>query len=328
MFVTTLPKTLKRGQMAVALILIMIPLLSLIGLGADIGLLYFHWGIVQKAADAAVLAGAGYLPNHTATAKTTASGYATTNGLGSSEIVSNTVAADNMSITMTTSRTVPYYFLTLVGVSSGTVKPIAKAGIQQNTEQARGLIPVGLPCTTGNTTTNCGYTTGTLYHLVQAGTNGNGGSWNVGPGNWGRLALGAPGGDQFLNNLINGYQGSINVGDIISAETGQLNGPTSTGVDDRVNTGIAVNGTVTNPTLTSVPAYDPRLVAVPMVDFTGATGSSVQLPVTGFALMWLQSYTAKGSQKTLDAYFLGTVPVTSVPSSVNTFGQLHPILLQ
>ena len=65
---------------------------------------------------------------------TTASGYATQNGLKNSEIVSNTVAPDNMSITMTTSRTVPYYFLQLVGVSSGTVKPIAKAGIQQDTE--------------------------------------------------------------------------------------------------------------------------------------------------------------------------------------------------
>jgi Putative Flp pilus-assembly TadE/G-like len=315
--------------MAVALILIMIPLLSLIGLGADIGLLYFHWGIVQKAADAAVLAGAGYLPNQTSTAQTTARAYATTNGLGSSEILLTPVAQDHMSITMTTSRTVPYYFLKLVGLSSGTVKPIAKAGIQQNTEQARGLIPIGLPCTTGNTAPNCGYTTGTLYHLVQAGTNGNGGSWNVGPGNWGRLALGAPGGDQFLNNLINGYQGSINVGDNIRAETGQLNGPTSAGVNDaRVSTGIAVNGTVTNPTLSTIPAYDPRLVAVPMVDFTGATGSSVQLPVTGFALMWLQSYTSKGPNKTLDAYFLGTVPITSVPSTVNTFGQLHPILLQ
>ena len=310
--------------MAVALILIMLPLLSLMGLGADIGLLYFHWGILQKAADAAVLAGAGYLPNHTSTAQTTASGYATTNGLRSGEIVSNTVAADNMSITMTTSRTVPYYFLKLVGVSSGTVKPIAKAGIQQDTEQARGLIPVGLPCTS----TNCSYTTGTLYHLAQAGANGNGGSWNVGPGNWGRLALGASGATQFLNNLINGYQGSINVGDKISAETGQVNGPTSMGVGDRVNTGIAVNGTVTNPTLATVPAYDPRLVAVPMVDFTGATGSSVQLPVMGFALMWLQSYTSKGANKTLDAYFLGKIPITSVPSTVNTFGQLHPILLQ
>jgi hypothetical protein len=329
MFVTTLPKTLKRGQIAVALILIMLPLLSLIGLGADLGLLYFQWGIVQKAADAAVLAGAGYLPNQTSTAQTTATGYATTNGLKSGEILSHPVAADNMSITMTTSRTVPYYFLKLVGVSSGTVNPIAKAGIQQDTEQARGLIPVGLPCSTTNTAANCGYTTGTLYHLVQAGTNGNGGSWNVGPGNWGRLALGASGGTQFLNNLTNGYQGSINVGDMISAETGQLNGPTSAGVNDaRVSAGIAVNGTVTNPTLTTVPAYDPRLVAVPLVDFTGATGSSVQLPVTGFALMWLQSYTSKGANKTLDAYFLGTVPITSVPSSVDTFGQLHPILLQ
>ena len=326
MFATSLrPKALKRGQIAVALILIMLPLLSLIGLGADLGLLYFHWGLVQKAADAAVLAGAGYLPNHTSTAQTKANAYATTNGLRSGEIVSNTVAADNMSITMTTSRTVPYYFLKLVGLSSGTVTPIAKAGIQQDTEQARGLIPVGLPCSTSN----CSYTTGTLYHLVQAGTNGNGGSWNVGPGNWGRLALGTSGGTQFLNNLINGFEGSINVGDNISAETGQLNGPTSTGVNDvRVSTGIAVNGAVTNPTLATVPAYDPRLVAVPLVDFTGATGSSVQLPVMGFALMWLDSYTSQGPNKTLNAYFLGTVPITSVPSTVNTFGKFHPILLQ
>jgi Flp pilus assembly protein TadG len=76
MFGTTLrPKDLKRGQMAVVMMLVMIPLLGLIGLGSDIGLLYFHWGILQKAADSAVLAGAGYLPNHPSTAKTTASGY-------------------------------------------------------------------------------------------------------------------------------------------------------------------------------------------------------------------------------------------------------------
>jgi hypothetical protein len=89
------------------------------------------------------------------------------------------LAGDNMAITMTTSRTVPYCFLQLVGRSSGTVKPVAKAGIQQDTEGARGLIPVGLPCTA----TNCRYTAGTLYQLVQASMNGNGGSWNVGPDN-------------------------------------------------------------------------------------------------------------------------------------------------
>jgi Flp pilus assembly protein TadG len=326
MFRTTLRlRALKRGQMAVAMLLVMLPLLGVVGLGADIGLLYFHWGIVQKAADAAVLAGAGYLPNHPSTAQTKATGYATQNGLKNSEIVSNTVAPDNMSITMTTSRTVPYYFLQLVGLSSGTVKPIAKAGIQQDTEGARGLIPVGLPCTA----TSCSYTVGTEYQLVQAGANGNGGSWNVGPGNWGRLALGAPGATQFENNLIDGYLGSINVGDKVTAETGQVNGPTDEGVNiARVDAGLAINGTVTNPTLAIVPAYDPRLVAVPLMDFTGATGTSVQVTVMGFAMMWLDSYTSKGANKTLNAYFLGTVPVAPVPSTVTAFGQLHPILMQ
>jgi hypothetical protein len=319
------PRILARGQIAVVLILVMLPLLGAIGLGSDMALLYLHWGIAQKAADSAVLAGAGYLPNHPSTAQTAATSYATKNGLKTGEIISNTVAVDNMSITMKTSRTVQYYFLKLLGVSSGTVKPIAKAGIHQDTEQARGLIPVGLPCTA----TSCSYTTGTLYHLLQAGSNGNGGSWSIGPGNWGRLALGGQGATQFFNNLSDGYQGSINVGDQVNAESGQVNGPTDQGVNDaRVATGFAINGAVTSPTLATVPAYDPRLVAVPLIDFTGAQGNSAQVTVMGFALMWLQSYTSQGPNKTLDAYFLGTVPVTSVPSTVNTFGQLHPVLLQ
>jgi Flp pilus assembly protein TadG len=51
------------------MLLVMIPLLGVIGLATDLGLLFFHWGIVQKAADSAVLAGAGYLPNHPSTRK-------------------------------------------------------------------------------------------------------------------------------------------------------------------------------------------------------------------------------------------------------------------
>jgi hypothetical protein len=327
MFGTNLrSKAFRRGQIAVALILVIIPLLALIGLGTDLGLLFFHWGIVQKAADSAVLAGAGYLPNQLSTAQTKATSYATQNGLKNSEIISNTVAADHMSITTTTSRTVPYYFLQLVGLSSGTVKPMAKAGIQQDTEGTRGLIPVGLPCTA----TPCPYTAGTEYQLVQAGGNGkSGGSWNVGPGNWGRLALGGSGATQFLNNLINGYQGSINVGDQVTTETGQVNGPTDEGINTaRVDAGLAINGTVTNPTLATVPAYDPRLVAVPLIDFTGAQGTSSPVTVMGFALMWIDSYTSQGKNKTLNAYFLGTVPLTSVPSTTTAFGLGHPILLQ
>src|SRR5579863_2275302 len=116
-----------QGQVAVVLLLVLVPLLGAIGMCTDLGLLYFHWVLMQKAADSAVLAGAGYLPNHPGTATDTASTYANRNGMRSSEIVSNAVAADDMSITMTTSRTVPYYFLQLIGLRSGVVKPMAKA---------------------------------------------------------------------------------------------------------------------------------------------------------------------------------------------------------
>jgi hypothetical protein len=108
-----------------------------------------------------------------------------------------------------------------------------------------------------------------------------------------------------------------------------VNGPTNEGINTaRVDAGLAINGTVTNPTLATVPAYDPRLVAVPLINFTGAQGTSSPVTVMGFALMWIDSYTTHGQNKTLNAYFLGTVPLTSVPSTTTTFGLGHPILLQ
>src|SRR5215813_6688711 len=149
----------------------------------------------------------------------------------SAEIVSTTPAADNLSISMVLSRTVPYSFLSVVGVRSGLVKVYAKAGVQGDTEYSRGLIPIGLPCAPGN----CTYNAGQLYQLVQAGGSGNGGSWNLGPGNWGRLGLGSHGASQFLQNMELGYNGSINVGDSVDAEQGQVNGPTDQSVSDRVN---------------------------------------------------------------------------------------------
>lgn len=318
-------KRLSRGQMIVVTTLVIGTLIGVGGLASDIALLYFNWGQLQKASDAAVLAGAGYLPGNPSRAQSTANTYANTDGVKNAEIASTSVAADNMSISMSTTRRVPYYFLPMVGLSSGTATAFAKAGIKQNTWGTRGLIPVGLPCST----TSCSYTEGTEYQLVQAGANGNGGSWNVGPGNWGRLALGSSGANQFLNNLENGYQGALNLS-AIDVETGQVNGPTATGVGYRVAMGQAINPQVTTPptSLSDAPAYDPRLVAVPMIDFTGVTGSSVTVPVVKMAIMWIDSYTSQGSQKTLNAVFLGTISLDDIPSSGGSFGSGSPMLLQ
>src|SRR5260370_2480526 len=94
-------KALRRSQIAVAMMLVMFPLLGMIGLGTDLGLLFFHWGIVQKAADSAVLAGAGYLPNHTSTAQTKATRYATQNRPHNSDRVSPDIRPHDHTATQT-----------------------------------------------------------------------------------------------------------------------------------------------------------------------------------------------------------------------------------
>ena len=49
-----------------------VTLVAVMGLCADIGVLYYNWVQLQNTADAAALAGASYLPNDTATATSTA----------------------------------------------------------------------------------------------------------------------------------------------------------------------------------------------------------------------------------------------------------------
>jgi uncharacterized membrane protein len=53
-----LRKRFSRGQIFVVTTLVIATLLGAMALSTDVGLLYFNWMQLQKAADAAVLAGA------------------------------------------------------------------------------------------------------------------------------------------------------------------------------------------------------------------------------------------------------------------------------
>ena len=77
-----------RGQMAVVLALGSVTLVGAMALGTDIGVLYYNWVQLQKAADAAALAGANYLPNDANTATSTAKAYLTNNGTTNADVVS------------------------------------------------------------------------------------------------------------------------------------------------------------------------------------------------------------------------------------------------
>src|SRR5580704_12139456 len=101
-----------KGQIAVIMTLVIGVLLGECCLGTDVAVLYYNWTILQKAADSAVLAGAGYLPGDPSAAVATAKTYAQNNFAAASEIVSGTPVVSsspanaNDTITISLKRTV------------------------------------------------------------------------------------------------------------------------------------------------------------------------------------------------------------------------------
>lgn len=322
------------GQIAVIMTLVIAVLLGAMALGADVGVFYYNWMQLQKAADSAALAGANYLTGVPATTNnaqvvSTANQYAQLNGVKSGEIVSTTVAGDALSVTISLQRNVPYYFARLLGMSQGTVAARATAGIN-NTISPLGLLPIGLPCTAKDSTQadcNGNYKRGTLYTLSTKFPLGATGSW-------GELALGDPGVSTYKNNIIYGFDGqALNIGDSVSPQPGNAIQPTVDAFNTRMaNAGESWSNANTVPPST-LSAADPQVVLVPMVDFTGGNGNSQQFPITGFAEMYVVSAKKVGGDAELKAYFIqplanNGIASTSACSSQVQISSCTPVLWQ
>ena len=286
-----------RGQTLVLVALIIPALLGAIALGTDVTVFYFNWVQLQKAADAAVLGGASYLPDNPSTAQSTANQLAKSNGVKASEIVSTTLGAGDLSISIKLQRTVPYYFARALGLTSGTITTAASAAPQYapstlnatspsqvppggdnggangstcNTIAACGLLPIGLDY---NTT----YTDGQTITLQQG---------QLGPGNWDLLALGGVGGSNLRTNIADGYNSMLTVGDWVTTEPGKKVGPVDQGFQDRLDAAASTDPSGTSSAHT---LNDPRVVVMPVVDWEHPNGRT-QVQVKAFASVWLNSY--------------------------------------
>ncbi len=272
-------------------------LLGAVALGTDVSVFYFNWVQMQKAADSAALAGANYLPDNPSVATTTANRFALSNGVKAGEIVSTSVAGDNLSISIKLQRTVPYFLARVVGLSSGVVTTAATAAPQfaprtlnagtpgqvppaGDNNGANGgtcsgvgtcaLIPIGLD-------SNTAYTNGTQVTLQQG---------QLGPGNWDLIALGGVGGANLRTNIANGYNSMVSIGDWITTEPGKKVGPVDQGFQDRINTAVSVDPTGA---FSSHSLNNPRVLILPVVDWQHPNGRS-SVEVKSFASVWLDSY--------------------------------------
>jgi len=292
-----------KGQTAVVLTLIIAILLGVVGLGTDLAVLNYQWVQLQKAADAAALAGASEMTGNPATTDNnlvtaTATQYAQANGIQPTEIVSITPAADAKSVAVVLSRDVPYYFLKAIGLSSGKVSTRAVAGIQP-TSGACGYMPIGLPCTFSDyqsDRSSCGgnYKNSVTLKADWQHTTGV-------PGNWEALALGGNGGSVYSQNIATGFNGPPSTSCVgqaseascpswVSSEPGNLVGPTTQGFSSRMN------GQSYAPVPTgTIDPKNPQIILVPLVDFqfSGKPGK-LSAPILDFLTLWVTGVDNKG----------------------------------
>jgi Flp pilus assembly protein TadG len=343
---------LTKGQMAVVITIAMPVLIGAMGLGMDMAVLYYNWVQLQKAADAAALAGAEQLtgdPTTTDNSAVTACAqlYACQDGVsvqtqgtcpgntevcagGTADPMTITPAADERSVTVTVRRTVPYFFFKLIGINDAGVAVRATAGILPTTGVC-GAAPFGLPCKLNcNGSAGC-YGSGT----PGAGDHTCGGAYNFGtqlqfkasnncvlngcvitgvPGNWDPLAIGGSGASVYRSNIGYGETQTIRPGDTLPTETGNIVGPTAQGFTDR-----GLNMTATPVSVpTSFSANDHHIIVVPLVDYTQAKGGKSNVPVVDFVTLYVQALS--GNNNTIVATVIPPVawcgaPVGTTPTT-------------
>lgn len=257
-----------------------------VALCTDVGIMYVNWEQLQKAADAAVLAGANYLPSDPATAISTAQSWSVANNsVLASEIVGTpTVNGNDTQLSITLKRTVPYNFGKVLGLVSADVEVTATAQTQ-NIQGAGGqhLIPIGFPC--ANPGSSPCVSPGD--NIALPGENpGPPGQFKLSPGNWGGLAFND--GQQYTGNhfsdaVANGYQGSApimlgTVSGVITTTGNDVNNFAPAGLTKRYK-----GGTLTFPLPSSMTASDfkdSRIIELPMVA-AFPNGKKV-IDITGF----------------------------------------------
>lgn len=115
-------------------------------------------------------------------------------------------------------------------------------------------------------------------------------------GNYGCLALGGTGAALYEENLTYGYDGTLNIGDIVTTEPGNMSGPTNDGINARIQGHE-------DETYSDYPTSSPRVVTIPIVESIPKGRDKVT--ILGFARFFLEEVGGQGNDCYIVATYLG-----------------------
>lgn len=283
----------ERGESLLIVALAMTALVGVTATVADLGAAYVKTAQTQTAADAAALAAGMKLPlkssdaSALAAATTTAREYLTKNGVADASAASvtfgNLEGGYYHSILVSQPAVSETAFARIFGVNEIAFRREAEARVVPCAALSD-LVPLSIQ----ESVLNEMIASGTTQHaILKYGSN----TEDVENGSFGAIDLdGVKGGgaNDYTSWLANGYQAKLAVGTVLPVESGNMTGPTYSGIVQRYNacTHYASSGGC------KVGAYAddcPRVMKVPVIVYTDSLHKYVR--VVGFAAFVLEDYT-------------------------------------
>ncbi|MHB1629237.1 MAG: pilus assembly protein TadG-related protein [Bacilli bacterium] len=130
-----------------------------------------------------------------------------------------------------------------------------------------------------------------------------------GSGNYGFLALGGAGAQQFSQNLMVGYSGVLSVGQQVQTEPGDMSGPVSQAVSYRLQQGQGW-------TFATASNGCPRVILLPVVNTLDVNGKS-GVTIVGFAAFYLDGLQGSGGHQQIVGRFLQMVVPGTIGQGTN-----------
>ncbi|MHB1347534.1 MAG: pilus assembly protein TadG-related protein [Candidatus Humimicrobiaceae bacterium] len=280
----------EKGQVAIIVGILIIPLVMMLAYVIDVGSMYQTRRNAQTAADAAALAGVQNLPEDPAGAISKAIEYAQYHGNvtlteGEIQILEN----DTKIVVTPTDASTPLFFSGIFGINSETIGATATAKVY-SPAGIKGLVPFiidkadieyGESVTLkANSPKDPGHEPGEFQAMDFYD---DGDPWddpNPPPGG---------GASAYKYYIENGYGGEVRLDEMEEVEAGNMSGPTMSGVETRIGADTCTLEEVTeirNGELTIIDPSCPRVILVPITDAFPPNPSD-PLQITGFAIFFI-----------------------------------------
>lgn len=288
----------QKGSSAVILAIALTSIAAFAALAIDIGAIMMDKSKLSSAVDAAALAGMQEVISGNNNVSNIVENYMAKN-ISNLKSMDSQIGADNRTVTVSGVKASANYFLKVFGLSFGDIKAEASAKAE-NIKSLSGARPLAV--------VQQQFTYGKVYTLKEGGGGGT-------SGNYAAIALGGSGGSNYRDNLLNGYSGTISVGDKIQTETGNIAGITQTSIN------YLINQCNHSPECT-YNYYNKncsKILFIPVVNTLEVNGKKY-VQVLGFATFFLEGVTNQAGQADVIGRFITYCMEGETSSQINDYG--------